>query len=271
MARAKQLSEIGIGVMKRLCPSKPSLSKILDIQPSLAEGRRAGYDLMVDIGRSLPKVNAHQAYLGWMPILDAPNHAWAYQPLYRGVRLRETQMTLAMVHFLDPGTSGDTSGLRCKTFLEALYSSVSMDSPFDRTPLRGLWMRAEERVLNGDGKRRCDIMITWCDGAGVDHGVVIEVKLGHDLTNGQLGVYYDHLLKKVPIGRKGAFVLAPKLKKNISDEISKYRTDAEWYFVDWFTVLFRWEKCLAELQDFQGDTDFNRFRKSLFDLIQFYV
>ena len=140
-----------------------------------------------------------------------------------GIRLQEPQVTHGLRHLLDRGTGQLRAG-RIRVFLEAL----KIPNLPDNTTL--------ERAKVFTERDRIDLEIHFPSGnAGCDRVVIVEAKLQHRLSPGQLKKYYELRRGHNPDCR--IIGLTPGVAKGL-----KGRQVRKWQVLLWRDVWLRFER-----------------------------
>jgi hypothetical protein len=182
-------------------------------------------------------------------------HCFSVEP-HAWVDLREPQITKGLAHFLNAGGSR----VRTRRILALLQAVRRADAP----PLD----IASEQVIGAhaipeapcDAGRRIDV-IAWVqltDGRRI--GTVIEAKVGHHVTPGQLACYEAAAedTYALDVADSTFLVVAPSLTNADAKEL---RPPSIWTFVPWRVLLTRLGSALAA-SDCDHD-DFLRFRRTV--------
>jgi hypothetical protein len=181
--------------------------------------------------------------------LSRIGHALYQQP-YPWLCMTEVQATQGLAHFLREDAD------RIRSFLQALL-------PTDHAWAALEDVQAKAEVPAGAG--RIDLLITG-RADGQIWGAVVEVKFGHALKANRLNDYAQHGAKLgLRFGDPGPtgelIVLGRRAGKDVTSRLTRLRK-WKWRFVDWATVLRRWERCLPVDAN---DEEFGRFRRTLWE------
>ncbi|WP_327460788.1 hypothetical protein [Sphingomonas sp.] len=181
--------------------------------------------------------------------LGHSNHSFDHSP-YEWLCMTEVQATKGLAHFLEQDPE------RIQSFLQALL------------PGWGIWscledLRAQAEVPAGTG--RIDLLITGKANGGI-WGAVIEAKFGHKLKTNRLNDYAQYgadigLRFDGPQPTGALLILGRSSGKDVRSRLSRLRK-WKWRFVDWSTLLRRWEQRPSPLT---GDQEFGRFRRTLWE------
>ena len=105
------------------------------------------------------------------------------------------------------------------------------------------------------GKKRIDLLIVW-EHSSSRFAVVIEAKLGHHITDGQLSAYREHL-EKMKIQKERQLLIV------VSSRAADQR-NGDWRWKEWRDLLIAHERALCDKHD---DPEYSRFRKTLWDQV----
>ncbi len=126
---------------------------------------------------AIPRVDVPPTVLHAVFATDRPDHAFLQDPLRWGFGLTEPMATKTLARLLSAGHS-ETRAKRIHAFLQAL------GLPEDCASLRAL-----ESCRIFAEQDRIDLKLVWIDDANRDVVVIVEAKLGHKITDGQLSGY----------------------------------------------------------------------------------
>lgn len=204
---------------------------------------------------------ALHAFLG-----AADGHCFSVEP-HAWVDLHEPQITKGLAHFLNAG-SHSVRTRRILALLQAVQPSNSL--PVDFTPEDVVGARAISEAHCGAMRRFIDV-IAWVqlrDGRRI--GTVIEAKLGHEITDGQLSSYEAAAAKppySLDANAARFVIVAPSLTDSILGELRQHPhrmwpTQTQgWKFIAWRVLLTRLGSALAKSEC--DDDDFVRFRRTV--------
>lgn len=183
-------------------------------------------------------------------------HCFAIEP-HSWIDLLEPQITRGLAHFLNDGGSRIRSR-RILALLQAVQptSAPPLGIAFDEI----VDARAIAEAHCGHG-RRIDV-IAWVElSDGRRIGTVIEAKVGHHVTEGQLATY-ETAAAKPPYSLDAQatrfVVVAPSLTYAT---VKQLRRDPRWEFIAWRVLLTRLGSALARCEC--DHDDFVRFRRTV--------
>lgn len=183
-------------------------------------------------------------------------HCFAVEP-HSWIDLLEPQITKGLAHFLNTG--GHRIRIRrVLALLQAVQptSADPLDIAFDEI----VDARAIAEAQCGRG-RRIDV-IAWVElSDGRRIGTVIEAKIGHHVTEGQLSSYEAAAAKppySLDMQATRFAVLAPSLTHAT---VKQLRRDPRWEFIAWRALLKRLGSALARSEC--DHDDFVRFRRTV--------
>jgi hypothetical protein len=244
----------------------------LDIARALAVGKAAGVPawdagpVRRHVARSLSLLRGHAHLLireaKW-PVPDFrpetinkvfgnnghEGHAFNAAPLNWGFVLTEPQVTRGLAHFLNAANTAR----RRRAFLTAL----GVEGPADDSRLAGGTVETEVATGNGG---RIDLLMRWSDAQGT-HGIVIEAKFGHNISQGQLPKYRNHIVYKIK--NTSFFVIGLQRKKK---DDKQFRRNKSWEYMTWRAVMHRFEVALSRESGGDSDPEFARFRRSVWSI-----
>jgi hypothetical protein len=177
-------------------------------------------------------------------------HGWA--------RFHEPQITGGFVHFLTEGTRAQQHA-RAAAFVRAAFLVADRAADFlDARRILDVTAAAEHPVEAG---KRIDILIELeLDDESIA-GLVIEAKLGADLSQAQLPSYRKHAL-----GRKGwrmdqtAFLVVAPQPARLNRSV--LHRNPEWSAQSWWSFLTQLEQSLLPEHDCH---DYRRFRRTVWE------
>jgi len=172
-------------------------------------------------------------------------------PLGWKVKLKERQTTETLVQFLaHPNLSVRFN--RVVSFLSALHCNEKIPKDNERVSVFSEYPTEDGRI---------DIMIAWGDSireADFKHAVIVEVKQGAVLDDGQLKKYEISALEIAD-----TFQFAFLFKSFSTDDMKQVcASDREWVCSQWWAFLRRME---CGLQDDTDDFEFRQFRSTLWE------
>lgn len=189
--------------------------------------------------------------------LEREGHCLATEP-HRWAWFHEPQITNGFVHFLTEGTRARQLA-RAEAFFRAAYHVAGRSADFlDDRRIQAVTAAAEHPV---EGGGRIDILVELeLDDESIA-GLVIEAKLGADLSPKQLQRYRKHAL-----GREGwhedrtaLLIVAPQPGQLSS--IVRGR-NAQWSAQSWWSFLQQLEHRLSPEHDCD---DYRRFRRTVWE------
>ena len=192
---------------------------------------------------------------------NASNHMFNAAPLDWGFRLTEPQITKALAHFL---SKPDMKAARLRAFME----TFGVEIPKDIALLEAASIEAESESTENDRqgrvkrRGRIDIEILYdldpnkAKEKPFQKGLIIEAKLGHQVTREQLKNYRITSNKRADFPEH--FILA---QHDGDEKRLHHKQRNKWSVVYWDRVLIAFEKQLVDIGDF--DEDFRRFRRTL--------
>jgi len=141
-------------------------------------GKRViGHSELLARSGAIPRIDAAPEVLHAIFATNRPDHAFDQEPLRWGFGLTEPMATRTLAMFLSAG-SVEMRALRISAFLQAIGIPEDCASP---NALQRCRVVAEED--------RIDLKLVWKGDDGKDIVVIIEAKLGHEVTEGQLSGY----------------------------------------------------------------------------------
>ena len=186
--------------------------------------------------------------------VDREHHLFCAEPI-AWTKFTEPQFTKGFAHFLDVPEQTVRIG-RTRALLKALgvETAKMVDLGKEMTKIDV----TEEKPVSG--KKRIDLLIEWGHSSN-RFAVVIEAKLGHHITAGQLPAYRDHLEKEMGIKEEHRclFVVSPR---DAEKDRKILQRNPEWRWKGWRDLLIAHERALCDEYD---DPAYSRFRKTLWD------
>ena len=197
--------------------------------------------------------------------VESAGHAFHGAPVAWGFDLTEPQITKGFSHFLSPASFGQMGRVRACAFLTALCEVAGQNALAARLetlpPETRVTVKPERSTSDQNGgKRAMDLFFTVQDRTA-SLAFVVEFKLGHVVTPGQLDSYRDHVLhcQKFAHEDTGFFVVGQRY----SAKDQKADNDNEdWAFVNWSHVLKRFERKLSQSCPDDNEAEFMRFRRT---------
>ena len=188
--------------------------------------------------------------------VDREHHLFCAEPI-AWTHFTEPQLTKGFAHFLYVPEQAVRIE-RTRALLKALgvETAKMVDLGKEMTKIE---VTAEEPV---SGKKRIDLLIVWGHSSN-RFAVVIEAKLGHHITAGQLPAYRDHLEKEMGIKEEHRclFVVSPR---DAEKDRKILQRNPEWRWKGWRDLLIAHERALCDEYD---DPAYSRFRKTLWDQV----
>ena len=184
------------------------------------------------------------------------HHLFCTEPI-AWATFTEPQFTKGFAHFLDVPEQ-NVRIERTRALLKALGVETTMKVDLGEEMTK-IYVAAEAPA---SGKRRIDLLIEWGHSSN-RFAVVIEAKLGHHITVGQLSAYREHLEKKKKIKEEHRclFVVSPR---DAEKDRKILRRNQEWRWKGWRDLLIAHERALCDEYD---DPAYSQFRKTLWDHI----
>ena len=182
-------------------------------------------------------------------VLGTPRVFLEVVPIAWGTKFTEPQFTSGLAHFLN------ASGRRVR--IERVHAMLTALGVQPNGRLHDVEATAEART---EERRRVDLLIEWSDGKGQRHAAAVEAKIGHQITEGQLKAYRDHLCERKFDGRH-LVVVTPRRTEAIDDAL---RHNREWGWISWRGLLLAHERLLRADYD---DEAYRRFRSTLWDQV----
>lgn len=200
--------------------------------------------------------------------IDRRHHFLHAAPLewLQEVRLTEPQITKGFAYFLNAGDRKTRTG-RIRALLRALGSRPGNE---DKS-LREASVTPEAPA----NERRIDLLIEWTDASGRARGAIIEAKLGHHVTPGQLPGYRTRLLKQierdyrreVPRDEREPpllFIVSPLRDDRVVRALRRQRSK-DWRWMSWRSLLLAYDRALRQDHYDHDDDAFRQFRRTLWD------
>jgi len=187
--------------------------------------------------------------------VDREHHLFCAEPIV-WAKFTEPQFTKGFAHFLDVPEQAVRIG-RTRALLKALGVEMAMKVKVDLgEEMTKIHVAAEEST---SGKKRIDLLIEW-EHSSNRFAVVIEAKLGHHITVGQLSAYRKHLEKrKIQKEHRLLVVVSPRATEKDNEALRRNR---EWRWKGWRDLLIAHERTLCDEYD---DSEYSRFRRTLWD------
>lgn len=189
---------------------------------------------------------------------DRPGHCFNVEP-DSWLSLIETQVTRGLAYFLDEGASRASRHTRVAALLNAC-GDAGARAPIDGGEVVGVGARAEV-VLSE--KKRPDLIVHARLHDGSDRLLVVEGKLGHHLTKGQLASYERGAREIIEAyGLRCSdedvtfAVIGNSLRASDTAEMSGRE---RWTFLTWRDLVLKLERGLRD----GDDKHFRRFRRTI--------
>lgn len=162
--------------------------------------------------------------------------------------LHETQVVRGLSHFLN--AKRDTARLRA--FLAAAYAASGKTRLL--SALESAALRSAEAIPE---KARVDLVVEAVLGDGTKLGVVIEAKLGHQLTRGQLPKAIKYAGTRGLSDNNTAFLVVLPDIEAVGTQVFSKAGNSTWRATSWWNLLLELERRLPEDAD---DDAFRGFR-----------
>lgn len=179
--------------------------------------------------------------------LDRASHCFDVAPS-SWAGFHETQVVRGLSHFLN--STRDTA--RVRAFLAAAYAS-SGDARL-LSVLESAVLRGAEAIPE---KARVDLVVEAVLADGTKLGVVIEAKLGHHLTRGQLPKAVKHAGTRELAESNTAFLVVLPDTDAVGTRVFSKSGNQTWRATSWWSLLREFERRLPEEAD---DDAFRGFR-----------
>ena len=200
-----------------------------------------------------------------------PGHPFASTAMGAGYRLREPDVTRELERLMGPaaGRRGTeraicflrlvTEGVRSETLRAAITDHIRPTVKTEHLVVAPQRRSTASKPPPGSAGRRIDLLFEWPTGtAGQKVIVVVEAKLGAEVSEGQLKAYRAEALRRARGGPVGLVLLTAWAD-------AAERHNPSWACARWFTLLRRWEGILAEAGD--DDPEFARVRAHLWRFV----
>lgn len=172
----------------------------------------------------------------------SPTHCFAARA-HDWTSFHEPQLTRGLAHFLSVGSTGQRRA-RVHAFLKATGA--------ERLPIKADSLCQCDAVAE---EGRIDLKVIATTEHDLKIGVVVEAKLGHKITTGQLSRY-----RKLSRGDADDLLLCVVAPSLTTSSRRALRKNAAWQFHTWRTLLLGLEENLPVEAD---DDDFRRFRRTM--------
>jgi hypothetical protein len=173
------------------------------------------------------------------------------------LRPLEPHFTRRLAHLLSPAEAGAPAIHRTQSFIAALFDAgAKVVLPEEAMPITGsdLLVDPEAAVLDGERKRRIDLLIRWKDRDRNLHCLAVEAKFNAPVRADALRAYAEFALQAVGARERRHLFLV------VVSQHPAALLDDDWQQVTWFSVLRHWERRLATMA---MDEDFLLFRSAL--------
>ena len=175
-------------------------------------------------------------------------HLFRAEPSVTWAMFTEPQLTKGFAHFLNADLPTARTE-RVRALLKALGAARLIDDIGEVT------VTAEAAI---SGNKRIDLLIEWQDSSRQNYAVVIEAKLGHHITAGQLSAYRKHL-RKIPNERRRLVVVSPRRTRRTDRSL---QLNPDWRWMAWHDLLVAHERSLDDEYD---GVEYLQFRRTLWD------
>ncbi|MCA1649326.1 MAG: PD-(D/E)XK nuclease family protein [Acidobacteria bacterium] len=184
---------------------------------------------------------------------DQLPHAWA--------ELLEPQITKAFAHFLSAGGNAQRAA-RILAFLKATVGPALLPA-LQQMSVKDIRSAASQAEATSGDRRRIDL-IAWLERRdGQRLGAVIEAKVGHHITEGQLRSYEGPARQdpyRLEPKHTAFLVVAPALTRPLARQL---RGHPNWLFLPWRVLIMRLDSEMTAAGC--DDDDFVRFRRTLWN------
>ena len=193
--------------------------------------------------------------------LSSPQNMFHFSSTQWGFSLTEPQLTKGIAHFLKQ------SPLACWCFLAALVEEnlVKFEGQFDKRFGKQQFLKTitVEAEAYADENKRIDLVLFWRSKNDERCCAVLECKLGHSISLGQLGSYARFAEQQSDRNCYYLFVVAQQ-RDSRSDKKLKHWRNKEWRYLEWKELLRRWEQFLDH-ENVPDLDDFPRFRRTVWE------
>lgn len=189
--------------------------------------------------------------------LEREGHCLTTEP-HRWAWFHEPQITGGFVHFLTEGSRARRLG-RAEAFVRAAFHLAGRSADFlDEQRIVDATAAAEYPVEEGG---RIDILVELELDDGSIIGVVIEAKLGADLSPSQLTNYHKHASRRDgwQPDRTALLIVAPQPGKLSRDVLDR---NLQWSAQSWWSFLQQIEHSQSLEHDCE---DYRRFRRTVWE------
>lgn len=197
--------------------------------------------------------------------LDNESQSLATRFSYFGFRPTEPQVTQGWAHFLSPSNVGiESASQRFEAFYQALHLSSGRQAPPLPVKFGSLKVKAEHAAHLAGRRLFIDLLFTWQDLEERPRAIAVELKFGHQITDGQLSSYRQHIARKVIRGDATGsdfFVVAARSRRSDSRSLKRNK---HWSRVYWPAFLRAFEKVYLSKSP-QPDADFEQFRRTVWE------
>lgn len=189
---------------------------------------------------------SHREVLRRVFSLDHSHHLFHASPI-NWARFTEPQLTKGLGYFL----SVRDLRVRHERIKAALLA-------FGANPSGGFNCASVAAEVETNEKTRIDLLITWKGDDEQTQALVVEAKINHVVTKGQLQSYRRHL-KNFDKGLSRLVVVSPKPTGPLKIALSQ---NPEWCWVSWRDFLLRHERLFSSWAD---DPHYVQFRRTLWE------
>lgn len=203
------------------------------------------------------RATSHLLALPTFGNLSSSQNMFHFSSTQWGFSLTEPQLTKGIAYFLQQ------SPCACWCFLAALLGEnlVKFAEQFDRQYfLKTVTAEAEVYAAK---QKRIDLVLSWRSKMGERYCAVLECKLGHHISLGQLGHYARFARQQSDNGHYYLFVVAQQRDSKSDRKLNNWH-NREWRYLEWKAVLRRWEQYLDH-KSVSGVDDFPRFRRTVWE------
>ena len=201
-------------------------------------------------GIAIPEVSQSE-FQGFYELSNQENDSLNVAALGWGLTLKEPQTTRALVKFMSHPNSSIRHN-RVVSFLSALHCDTVMPEKDEKISVFSEFPTEDGRI---------DILIVWgkaSDDVKFSHAVIVEVKQGAILDDGQL-LKYETAASQIASTVQFAFLCKSFGTKDIK-QVSA--SEVDWVCSQWWAFLRRMEN---NIQGEADDFEFRQFRSTLWE------